>query len=165
MKNLFLATFIVILTLSWAAFGQTNSKNELALQKVMAALEAKDLATVESFMAENAVLVHPMTFSGSTDNAEMRRFEGKKAVSGFVQSLFKDFKQLKFTDVSMFSTNKGNTVFVEMKSEFVVAANDASYKNVYVVKYDFANGKVVRIAEYFNPVPVGDLFKVRLGKQ
>lgn len=165
MKNLILATFIVILTMSSAAFGQKKNKNELALQKVMAALEAKDLPTVESYMAENVVLIHPMTFSGATENAEMRRFEGKKAVSGFVQNLFKEFKQLKFTDVSMFSTGDGRTVFVEMKSHFIAAANDAGYKNVYVVKYEFENGKAVRITEYYNPVPIAELFRVKLGKQ
>lgn len=170
MKKGLVTAFAIILSLFVSASAQKaekaeKAKNEAALRKIMAALEARDLATVESFMAENVVLVQPVTFSGSIENSAMKRYEGKKAVSGFVQGLFAGFKELKFSDVSMFSTGSGKTVFVEMKSNFITAEGGASYKNIYVVKYDFEKGKVTGITEYFNPVPIAELFRVKLGKQ
>lgn len=163
---------LLCLCASTSAFAQATqekdkkkTKNEALVERAMKAVEDKDLDAMDSLVDDNVSLIQPLTFSGSVEQSEMRSFEGKQAVRTFLQGLFTNFKTIKFTNVRMFTTQGEEHVFVQKNSRFIVAGNDAVYQNTYVMKYEFKDGKIVKIYEYFNPVPIAEMFNLKLGKK
>jgi ketosteroid isomerase-like protein len=129
-----------------------------------AALEKRDITGIPEMINENASLIFPFVPSGKTDPEAMRSYKGKQEVMRYLNGVPVNFKQIRFYDLEFTESRDGNTIFAEAKSDCVGAKNDAPYRNIYIFRFDFANGKVTRVLEYANPVPAAIFFGVPLGK-
>jgi len=170
MAKLIFSTFVAltIAATSLPSLAQTrkpDGDNVAKVKAVFAAFEKRDITGIPELIDETASLVIPFTPSGKTDPEAMTRFNGKQAVLRYFDDVLANFKQIRFYDLELTESKDGNTIFVEVKSDFVAARNDAPYRNIYVFRFDFANGKVARVLEHANPVPAAELFGVPLGKK
>jgi ketosteroid isomerase-like protein len=114
------------------------------------ATQNKDLDALSALMDEQISVIQPMSLSGSL--AEAKQFSGKEAVLNYLkQQPFTAFAKIKFVDCKLSTTNDGNSVFVEAMGDFLTATNKP-YKNIYVLKFELHNEKVIYVAEYVNPI-------------
>ena len=118
----------------------------------VAAVEQRDRATIERSLADDARQIFPMAGGGWTGIAAI--FEGKEEVLDYTFGLFDGFSSLVWTNKAWTVGDDGATVFMEAKSEAVVAHSGAPYRNTYVMLTRVRGGKVVEHTEYFNPLPV-----------
>jgi ketosteroid isomerase-like protein len=115
---------------------------------LLAALENEDRATVEKLTSDNATLTLPMALSGNRDDAA--RFVGKDQVLGYIDQLFTGMSVVDFNQVRVTSSDSGRTTFVQANGDFVTA-DGRPYKNVYIFRYDWKDGRLQAAEEYANP--------------
>lgn len=134
--------------------------NNSIVEDFINAFEQKDTKTLSTLLAPQASVVQPMTFSGgSTPEVQ---FDGRDAVLGYLHQVFTHMAQIKFTSPKLSVANDGNVLFYEAIGDFVTATN-APYRNVYVLKFELQDSKIVHITEYANPVTYAITFGVKLG--
>jgi ketosteroid isomerase-like protein len=170
MAKLIFSIFVVLMiaATSLPSLAQTRKPDGDNVAKVKAlfvALEKRDITGIPELIDETASLVMPFTPSGKTDPEAMSRYNGKQAVLRYFNGVLANFKQIRFYDLELTESKDGNTIFVEVKSDFVGARNDAPYRNIYVLRFDFANGKIARVLEHANQVPAAEFFGYTLGKK
>ena len=141
---------------------QTTAPGNLALvERFNAAFEQKDVTTLRELLADHVTLLMPMTFSGNVEPDFVA--EGESATIAYFETVFANFSNIQFVDPEMTFSDDGNRVFVETHGHLVLAANGQPYANVYVFRLDFADGQVVSIKGYANPVIAASLFGIPLG--
>ncbi|MFC7101106.1 nuclear transport factor 2 family protein [Nonomuraea rubra] len=121
----------------------------------MAAFERKDLKAISARIDEKATFTIPLSFSGGPEPAD--HFVGKKQILGYVTNVLTNFQKIRFTDMRISVTEHGNTSFVQANGDFTTADN-RSYRNVYVYRFDWKNGRMVHTDEYANPVTLCNTF-------
>ncbi|SEL77524.1 Ketosteroid isomerase-related protein [Sphingomonas palmae] len=122
-------------------------ESSLALvQGFVHAIEVRDRATIERSLAEDAKQVFPMAGGGWTGLAAV--FEGKAEVLDYTFGLFDNFSSLVWTHKDWTVSSDGSRVFMQAKSEAVVAYSQKPYRNTYVTRFDVADGKITRVVEY-----------------
>jgi ketosteroid isomerase-like protein len=129
--------------------GSSQVKTLRNTQRIIEALERKDLETVSAMTADQAVLQHALALSGDRDEAA--RFVGKEQVMGYIGGVFTMFGTINFTDVRVTVSADGRSSFVQANGDFTTA-DGRPYLNVYLFRYDWQNGQAVSIEEYANPV-------------
>ena len=63
-----------------------------------------------------------------------------------------------FYDLKIWPTTDPNVVFAEFKQDSPIADSDRHYTQIYVHKFVFRDGRVVRWDEYFDPMRILDAF-------
>ena len=117
--------------------------------RLLDALENKDLTAVKRLMADTVTLTLPMALSGDREAAA--HFVGKDQVLGYLGQLFTGMSVVAFNQVRVTVSEDGQTTFVQANGDFVTA-DGRRYENVYVIRYDWRNGRVQHAEEYANPV-------------
>lgn len=115
-------------------------------------IETHDFALLESLMHEDIVIELPFSESGRTDAGHYRVYEGIPACLEFwrVASTFEG-EMRPFTDTDLTVNSDGSRLFMEMRGD-VTMQSGAEYRNRYVMRVDFKDGKVLRCREYYNPI-------------
>ncbi len=131
------------------------------VQQFMTAFEQRDRTTLASLLAERSSLVQPITFSGN-DTPDFRA-EGKEAVLAYLDNALSLFGTIQFVDPAFYIADNGTTVFVPTTGN-MTTAQGLPYRNVYLFRLDIADGKIVHIDEYSNPVTFSQAFGAKLGK-
>lgn len=162
-----------LLSLNLVSVGAQTSTDEASesvalVESFFEALQAEDLETIAPLIAGDAVLVQPMTFSGQTTTDALTRYEGHDEIMGFLTGLTQTFEPIAFSSMEFTPNADGSVVFVEMRGEFVTdpAVTDgvaAPYNNLYVVRFEIADGQFVAVREYFNPVSAAVVLGFELG--
>jgi steroid delta-isomerase-like uncharacterized protein len=135
----------------------------LIVERFIDALQCKDFNALSDILHQDVSVVQPMTFSGDDPTAELR-FDGKQAVLSYLQQVLTNMAQTRFVNQKLSVTSNGSTVFFEATGDFVTATN-TSYKNVYVLKFELCDGKVIHVTEYANPVTYAQAFEMLLDHQ
>jgi ketosteroid isomerase-like protein len=135
-------------------------QNQSLVEGFIDALQRKDLVALSTSLDPQASVVLPMTFSGNS--APEMQFEGKDAVLGYLRQVLTRMAQIRFTDHKLSVVNDGSVLFFEAIGDFITTTN-ALYKNVYVLKFELQDNKIVHITEYANPVTYAMTFGVKLG--
>ncbi|MEU6643135.1 nuclear transport factor 2 family protein [Saccharomonospora sp. NPDC046836] len=126
-----------------------KQRAEESTRAFLAALERKDVAAVNATIDKDATLTIPLSFSGAQQPEA--HFVGKEQVAGYIGQVFATMETIRFTDVRVSVTDRGRTAFVQANGDFTTA-DGRSYRNVYVFRHDWKNGRIVRTEEYGNPV-------------
>jgi ketosteroid isomerase-like protein len=125
------------------------------------AFEAGDMARMADILAPDVVHVLAMSFDGGVEPAVV--LTGKDEVLGFFAGLLRQVSRRALSDRRVTAGADSDVVFVEAVGDAVLADSGASYKNVYVFKFECADGQVCRLTEYSNPVAAHKALNIPLG--
>ena len=132
-----------------------STKRIRAVQKLIQAVEAKDINTINELVTKNIVLEQPF----SEEQPGGIRVKGRQAANAFFNRAFSQYSQIRFVDVVIRQSRFDNTVIIEAKGDFIVASNQEPYRNQYVFILKVVNGQISLIREYFNPLLVPEIFR------
>lgn len=135
----------------------TSDPSDLLVREFIRQVEAKDLQAVINLLSENVVFEQPYQLPGRPS-----RFEGKQSTEGFFQQLNQTFITIRFTNLRTIVAADGQTVTIEAQGDFVVAANEKPYQNLYIAVLQIEDGKIAMIREYFNPLIIAQTFDIDL---
>ena len=129
-------------------------------QRFLRAFERRDLRAVAALVDARATLVHPITFSG--EQAPEARFVGRDQVLGYFRAAFELMGRIDFVRERMSVVAGGRTSFVQADGNFTTA-DGRPYRNVYLLRFDWRDGRIVSGEEYYNPVTFSETFGRPLG--
>jgi ketosteroid isomerase-like protein len=130
-------------------------------EMMFAALESGDLDMIRPHLAADVVEVIPYAPHGQPEPFGV--FTGKEAVLRYLEGVVRGFSKRTLTDLALYATSDGGTVFAEVKGDLIQADTGTPYRNVYVFKFTFRDGQIVHIAEYANPVTFAKLAGMPIG--
>jgi ketosteroid isomerase-like protein len=122
---------------------------EYLARAYLTALQAKDKPKLLSLFADDFALVVPLNVSGTNDYKES--WYGIKAAEVNYGIVFKTIEIMKFLDPEITPGQDPSVAFAEVRGVMTMA-NGRPYENIYVLRFDAADGKIKRIREYVNPV-------------
>ncbi|MDQ0774972.1 ketosteroid isomerase-like protein [Streptomyces aurantiacus] len=125
------------------------------------AFEAGDLAKMTDVLAADVVHTLAMSFDGGVEPGLV--LADRDEVLGFFSGILRQVSRRDLSDRRTTAGADGNTVFVEAVGDAEIADSGISYKNVYVFKFECADGQVKRITEYANPVAAHKALNIPLG--
>lgn len=124
----------------------TTESSMALVQGFVNAIEIRDRATIENSLSDDAKQIFPMAGGGWTGLAAV--FEGKSEVLDYTFGLFENFTSLVWTHKVWTVSADGSRVFMQAKSEAIVAWSQKPYRNTYVTRFDVLDGKINRVVEY-----------------
>ncbi len=121
-------------------------------------IETHDLGLLESLMHDEIVIQLPFNESGRTDEGHYRVYNGKVACVEFwrVASTFEG-ETRPFSDMDLTINPDGSRLFLEMRGDITMRSG-VEYRNRYVLRIDFQDGKIRGYREYYNPITSGHAF-------
>jgi ketosteroid isomerase-like protein len=122
-----------------------------ATNRFLDLLEAGDRAGVGRMLHPEVVWSPLMTFSG--DAADAERAEGIVAFEARVTSIAALLRSVRFADRRVTTSADGLTTFVQTQGDFRTA-DGRPYRNVYVFRFDWRDGRIVNWDEYANPITI-----------
>ncbi|MFF4053812.1 nuclear transport factor 2 family protein [Streptomyces chartreusis] len=125
------------------------------------AFEAGDVTEMADVLTDDVVHTLAMSFDGGTEPYLV--LTGKDQVLGFFSDILQQVSQRDLSDRRAHAGVGGEVVFVEAGGEAVLASSGTLYRNVYVFKFECADGQVRRITEYANPVAAHKALHIPLG--
>jgi ketosteroid isomerase-like protein len=131
------------------------------VETLFAALESGDLDMIRPHLAADVVEVIPFAPNGRPEPFGV--FTGKDAVLKYLENIVRAFSRRALTDLALYATGDGGTVFAEATGDLIQAGTGTPYRNVYVFKFTFRDGKIAHIAEYANPVTFAKLTGMPIG--
>jgi ketosteroid isomerase-like protein len=137
-----------------------GARNVALMRRYLAAFDAKDKAALLGFVTEDAVIEIPFNESGLVEDENFRKFSGISELSQFYDNAMKAFgpdNHVKMDYLDISEANEGRTIFVECRGGCQMS-NGRTYRNRYCMRYDFRDGKIARIREYYNPVATAYAF-------
>ncbi|MDA0564724.1 nuclear transport factor 2 family protein [Streptomonospora sp. S1-112] len=126
----------------------------------LAALEGKDLAELDATLHTEATLTIPLSLTG--DPEPFGRFEGKEQVLGYLRGVTEMMATIAFTELRISVTADAATAFVQARGNFTTP-DDRLYPNIYVLRADWSEGKLIAVEEYANPVTFAKHFGLPIG--
>ena len=124
--------------------------------EVMAAwfdrVHAKDLDGIAPLMTEDVVVELPFNESGKTDRESYRIYRGIPAVLDFWATAFTHEGTIHpWEETDLTISSDGSRAFLEARGNLTMT-NGRTYRNRYVMRFDFRDGKLCRCKEYYNPI-------------
>jgi ketosteroid isomerase-like protein len=122
-------------------------------------LETGDRASMAEMLDDQVVWSAPMSVGGDGDGEPAR---GREAFGSRLGSISTLMRSAKFTDRRITASADATTTFVQTKGDFVTA-DGRPYRNVYVFRFDWRDGKIVSWEEYANPITIIQTFPRQYG--
>jgi ketosteroid isomerase-like protein len=113
-------------------------------------LEAGDQAGVASLLDDDIVWSAPMTIGGDEADQPAR---GREAFGSRLGSISELMRSASFTSRRITVSADQATTFVQTRGDFVTA-DGRPYRNVYVFRFDWRDGRIASWEEYANPVTI-----------
>jgi len=136
-----------------------------ALKRYFRALRAKDLQTLQTLMTDDVVTEIPFGESGKTDEGSFRVYRGLDEVLGFWATAFKaEGKSHGVTETDLTISADGSRVFLEGRGHLTMSSGK-TYRNRYVMRFDFVGGKIKHCKEYYNPIQSAYAFGRKIAGQ
>ncbi len=139
----------------------TASPSLKTAQSYIGFVESKDLNGVAGTLAERVTQMfldvpEVATKEGveriTTDQVKtpppIATFKGKKAVLNYTHGLMGKFSRLKWVDANW--TTFGDHIYFAAKGDMIVEVSGKSYRNNYVMRFEFEGDRIIRIYEYGN---------------
>jgi len=131
-------------------------------------LEAGNQAGMADMLDDQVVWSAPMS-AGPTEDSEPAR--GREAFGSRLGSISELMRSARFIDRRITASADKVTTFVQARGDFVTV-DGRPYRNVYVFRFDWREGKIVSWEEYANPITIlrafpeqyGDLVEALLSK-
>ncbi|MBE9011063.1 nuclear transport factor 2 family protein [Pseudanabaenaceae cyanobacterium LEGE 13415] len=118
------------------------------VKRFIQAVETRDTRALNQLIADNVVLEQPY----SPLRPGGIRVEGKQSVNTFFDRIFRQYSQIRFVDVVFRQSQFDNAVILEGQGDFRVVNDPTPYRNQYIGVIEVADGRIVLIREYFNPL-------------
>ena len=123
-----------------------------ALKRYFRALRAKDLEALRTLMTDDVVTEIPFGESGKTDEGSFRVYRGIDQLRESWATAFKaEGKSHGMTEADITVSADGSRVFIEGRGHLTMASGK-TYRNRYVMRFDFVGGKIRHCKEYYNPI-------------
>jgi ketosteroid isomerase-like protein len=122
-----------------------------ATNRFLDKLEAGDRAGVGKMLHPEVAWSALMTATGEAGDAE--RVEGIAAFQGRVNSIAGLHRSARFADRRVTPSADGLTTFVQTQGDFRTT-DGRPYRNVYVFRFDWRDGRIVNWEEYANPITI-----------
>ncbi len=113
-------------------------------------LEVGDRAGMAEMLDDQVVWSAPLSSDGSQDGEPAR---GREAFGSRLGSIGALMKSARFIDRRITASADATTTFVQANGDFVTT-DDRPYRNVYVFRFDWRDGKIVSWEEYANPITI-----------
>jgi ketosteroid isomerase-like protein len=149
-----LRILVSLLLLVWLSPGpaMAASGGVGRVRAFLAAMAAKDRPAVAAMLDQAAVFEYPFDRSGRTEDGAWRRFDGRDAVlTGYVDNAFARIAKIAWTNERFTASADGQVVFVEARGDMRLASG-ATYRNLYVLRFQLRKGRISGLREYMNPV-------------
>jgi ketosteroid isomerase-like protein len=136
-----------------------------ALKSYFRALRGKDLETLRTLMTDDVVTEIPFGESGKTDEGSFRVYRGMDQVLDFWATAFKaEGKSHGMTETDITVNADGSRVFIEGRGHLTMASG-RTYRNRYVMRFDFVRGQIKHCKEYYNPIQSAYAFGRKIAGQ
>jgi ketosteroid isomerase-like protein len=136
-----------------------------ALKSYFRALRAKELETLRTLMTDDVVTEIPFGESGKTDEGSFRVYRGMDQVLDFWATAFKaEGKSHGMTETDITVNADGSRVFIEGRGHLTMASGK-TYRNRYVMRFDFVSGRIKHCKEYYNPIQSAYAFGRKIAGQ
>jgi ketosteroid isomerase-like protein len=122
-------------------------------------LEAGDRAGLAELLDDHIVWSAPMSFGGDADGQPAR---GREAFGSRLGSISELMRSASFTGRRITASADNATTFVQTRGDFVTA-DGRPYRNTYVFRLDWLDGKIVSWEEYANPITILRTFPEQYG--
>lgn len=113
------------------------------------AIQARDKEAMLPLLAEDFVLEVPYNVSGTNDLSDS--WHGLEAASANFTKTWACIELVKYAELEITPCRDDNVAFAEALGDMRLA-NGRPYRNRYVFRFDTADGKILRIREYANPI-------------
>ncbi|MEX5632485.1 nuclear transport factor 2 family protein [Parafrankia sp. FMc2] len=140
--------------------GARERRTAAATRGFLDAFERRDLDTITNLLTDQVTLVQPMSFTGAPEPAI--RFSGRDEVIGYFRQVFAAMGRISFVDERITVGAGGDTVFVQANGDFT-GADGGPYRNVYLFRFDWRDGRLVSGEEYANPIIFARRFNFPIG--
>ena len=110
---------------------------------------ANDAAGLRELLTDDATLVVPLSADGSPEPYYV--FTGADQVMGYLEGAMALLPQIRFINQEWAVSDDARYVYLHADGD-MVAKTGARYRNVYVYRLTFRDGRIARIDEYANPV-------------
>jgi ketosteroid isomerase-like protein len=122
-------------------------------------LEAGDRAGIAGLLDDQIVWTAPMSLSGIEDTEPAR---GRAAFGSRLESIAAVMQSVRFARRRITASADNATTFVQTSGDFVTVAGQP-YRNVYVFRFDWRDGRIVSWEEYANPIAIIRAFPSEYG--
>lgn len=151
------AAAVLVLSLAGASAASSESRGGWSTprthgwtQGYLAAIEREDMRYLARRQHPDAVLVHPISFSGRQEPDAV--FTGSDQTQQYLRGLFDAMSRIEFVEPDISVTDGGRISFVAARGDFVTADGRA-YRNVYLLRLKWTrDGRVIHADEYYNPI-------------
>lgn len=141
------------------------ARSKEALRRWISTTHDKDIEAVRALMADDIVVEIPFSESGITDPGHYRVYTGIDECVGFWKVAFQaEGTMYGPLNCEISFTADGRTAFLECRNNLTMA-NGRTYKNRYVMRTDFDNGKITGVREYYNPIQSAYAFRRQIAGQ
>ncbi len=120
--------------------------NTETIKQMFIAMGNKDLETWLSYWSEDGIQLIPFAPDGFPKSVE-----GKDALREAYTGLLNDYGELKFTHIEINPLEDKDQIMVKWGVDIELKGSDKNYQNELIGTFEFKDGKVVRLTEYFNP--------------
>lgn len=132
-----------------------TTESVAATERLLDLLESGDGARLASMLHDEVTWTIPMTSTGRPDDAIC--VEGKAAFLARAAALGRITRSARFVERRITATSDGSVTFVQAVGDFRTT-NGAPYRNTYVFRFDWREGRLLSWEEYANPVAVHRAF-------
>lgn len=108
-----------------------------------------DFLRLRSLLSSDATIVLPNSSDTPTPSFV---FTGVEEAIGYLQFAFNLFEHLTFQDEEWVVSQDARYVYMHAVGDMVAKPNGKDYDNVYVLRLEIQDGKIVRVLEYTNPI-------------
>jgi ketosteroid isomerase-like protein len=141
------------------------ARSKQALRDWVTLTHGKDLEGLRALMTDDIVIEIPFSESGVTDPGHYRVYTGVEECVGFWAVAFQaEGTMYGPLNCELHLTADGGVAFLECRNHLTMA-NGRTYRNRYVMRCDFDNGKVSGVREYYNPIQSAYGFRRQIAGQ
>lgn len=127
-----------------------QSSTALAAAKTYSeAWAAGEFDRLRDLLREDVVIALPN--SGETPTPSFV-FTGVDEAIGYLQFSYGTFEHLTFRDQEWVVSDDARYVYLHAVGDMVVKSTGQDYDNVYVLRFQVQDGRIVRVLEYTNPI-------------
>jgi len=140
--------------------GPTTRSTLETAKEFIRAVEAKDIDAVRDTLRDDVeqLFMHSSAVTGDEGVADIivgRRsgfcvadLSGREEVLGYTRGIFDKFEPLAWRNHQWKVSPDGGDVYFSGTGDIIVARTGVPYRNTYLTRFDVADGKIVRMAEY-----------------
>ncbi|MGW7720542.1 nuclear transport factor 2 family protein [Streptomyces chartreusis] len=135
-----------------------NSVHQKSLETAQAfitAFENRDPAAVAALLSPEATFTIPLSITGTPEPWYV--FDSPDAVLAYIVSVAAKFDHVAFLDKVWTVSEDARSVFLQANGDILSSAEKLVYNNVYIFRIDVADGHVLKVWEYANPVAYANL--------